>query len=180
MNEKALANPNAANLKALYEDVWGVTDELESGLDTVKIDVSVMLSSILEKSGISRGALAKKLKCAPSRVTRALSGDVNLTLKSIYEICHAAGFTFDLVVRKANEPQALQPWQKSVMVADIIRVHKTLNHRLTEAEAILSTAKALSRRQFAMSTGLKNMRTMKFTETLAANDANTENAAVTG
>ncbi|MHB1145513.1 MAG: helix-turn-helix domain-containing protein [Thiobacillus sp.] len=183
MSSKSLVNPTTESFKASYADVWGEINEFESGFDSVKIDLSVMLCGLLDKAGITRGELSEKLKWKPSRVTRVLSGDENLTLKTIYEVCHAVGYTFDVVVRKANERQALQPWQRSAIAMDIIRVHKSLNHRLTEAEAILATAKTLSRRQFAMSADWKNKRnhpSVKYTQTLAANDAEAQDAAFTG
>jgi transcriptional regulator with XRE-family HTH domain len=170
---KTTTRPDIDSIKAAFADVWGSVDDFETGLDSVKIDVSVMLCSLLEKADISRGQLAEKLGWKPSRVTRVLSGDENLTLKTIFEVCHAAGMTYDVVVRKINEHQVLQPWQKAAIHADIVEVRKTLNHRLNEAQAILDIAKLLSKRQFELSAEWRQKPTRSMwtsTLALAAND----------
>lgn len=170
---KTTTRPDIDSIKAAFADVWGPVNDFETGLDSVKIDVSVMLCSLLEKADISRSQLAEKLAWKPSRVTRVLSGDENLTLKTIFEVCHAAGMTYDVVVRKINEHQALQPWQKAAIHADIVDVRNTLNHQLNEAQAILSIAKELVKRQTMMSAVWKHLPTHPVKRsfmTLAAND----------
>lgn len=165
--------PDIHAIKAAFADFWGHVDAFEAGLDSVKLDVSVMLCSLLEKVGISRAQLAEKLGWKPSRVTRVLSGDENLTLKTIFEVCYAAGMTYDVVVRKLNEHQALQPWQKAAIHEDIVEVRNTLNHQLNEAQAILSIAKELVKRQTMMSAVWNHQPTQSVKRsfmTLAAND----------
>ncbi len=183
MNSKAITKL-AGGPKAAFADIWGAVSEFDSGLDSAKIDVAVVLCSLLKAAGITRTELSERLNWKPSRVTRVLSGDENLTIKTVYEICHTVGFTFDMVVRRAGERQAVQPWQKAAIAMDIVQVRKTLNSRLTEAEAILATAKSISRRQFSKAAEWKQKTkkpaVMSFTQTFAANDANHYDAAVTG
>jgi transcriptional regulator with XRE-family HTH domain len=178
MTAKAI-HPDNQKIKSEFASLWGSIDQFEQGLDSAKIDVSVMLCSLLDQSGISRTQLAEKLSWKPSRITRVLSGDENLTLKTIFEVCHATGHTFDVVVRKPGEHTALQPWQREEMLANFALVKRTLQ----ETRALLDTAKDISRRHFALSHGwTRAVSTQRVivNQTFAANDAGENNVAVSG
>lgn len=73
--------------------------------------VAADLAILLKHSGISRAELAQKLGWQKSRITRVLSGDDNLTLKTISQFTEALGYTFDVVFHNKNYPKPKQPWQ---------------------------------------------------------------------
>lgn len=69
------------------------------------------LASLLKHSGLSRVELAEKLDCPKSRVTKILSGDENLTIKTITQVAEALGYAYDVVFYNKNYVRAKQPWQ---------------------------------------------------------------------
>lgn len=82
------------------------------------IDMSVMqmesiatdLVFLLKHSGLSRSELATKLGWSKSRVTKVLSGDENLTVRTITSVAECLGYAFDVVFYNENYDQPKQPW----------------------------------------------------------------------
>ena len=86
-----------------------------SDFDTVDLSkekIASSLAALISYSGIKRKDLAKKLKWKESRLSKALSGRQNLTLKSITEITVALGYDFDIIFHKnyGIKPY-IQPWE---------------------------------------------------------------------
>lgn len=134
-------------------------DPHEEWLHNKREDVAIVLTSMLYEAGISRAQLAKKLGWKPSRVTRALSGDENLTINTLSEIINAAGYDFDMRLRRRGETRAMQPWEEATTVRNELTLARQLldkstsiyneaNHHLIEAQAMKATAEAINRRQF--------------------------------
>lgn len=73
--------------------------------------VAVDLVFLLKHSGLSRKELADKLNCPKSRITKILSGDENLTIKTITQVAEVLGYAFDVVFYNKNYPRPKQPWQ---------------------------------------------------------------------
>jgi len=84
----------------LFDSLW---EDESTQFEAKAQDVAIALASAVEKAGLSRGELAKKLEWKPSRVTKVLTGSSNLTLKTMFEVCRAIGLEFDVVLRKASE-----------------------------------------------------------------------------
>ena len=61
------------------------------------------LSWYMAQHKISRADLAHSLGVSPGRVSQILSGDENLTLRTLSSVCTALGAGFDLVLRPASE-----------------------------------------------------------------------------
>lgn len=72
--------------------------------------VASSLVSLLKHSGSSRAQLAGKLDCRRNRVTRILSGDENLTLRTISSVAEALGYAFDVVFYNKDYAKPKQPW----------------------------------------------------------------------
>ncbi len=115
------------------------------------IDMSVMqmesvatdLVFLLKHSGLSRSELASKLDCKRSRVTRILSGDENLTIKTITSIAECLGYGFDVVFYNENYDQPKQPWtidreNKKVTTPKQIAKPKTFNLELQTGDQVVS------------------------------------------
>lgn len=94
------------------------TSELSMFGDIYDVDMSVMqmesiasdLVFLLKHSGLSRSELASILDWKKSRVTRVLSGDENLTIKTITSVAECLGYGFDVVFYNENYDQPKQPW----------------------------------------------------------------------
>lgn len=77
-----------------------------------KIELAANLAALLSFKGITRSKLAEILNWKKSRVTTVLSGNSNATLKTIWDVCLAAGYDFDVVFKLAHEKCLDQPWHK--------------------------------------------------------------------
>lgn len=108
------------------------TNELSMFGDIYDVDVSVIqmdriasdLVFLLKHSGLSRSELASSLGWKKSRVTRVLSGDENLTIKTITSVAECLGYGFDVVFYNEKYDQPKQPWNidrinKSVRVQHV-------------------------------------------------------------
>lgn len=146
-------NPETANIA----QIWSAIGEPESAFNFKRSEVGSELAGLVGFEHISRKKLADDLGWKESRVSRVLSGKENLTLKSIFEIADALGYQFDVVYRKEKERRPLQPWNRTAIKRDIIKLHAELNNCLgkvktqsAEIEAMLNTAKDISRLQFTL------------------------------
>jgi hypothetical protein len=108
-------------------------------------DIAITLCGLLHEAAISRADLARKLDWKPSRVTRALSGNENLTINTIATILAAAGKDFDVVVRNRRAVRALQPWEKTSCVVDVLLLHGTLTQQVAKASAMIETVEKINR-----------------------------------
>ena len=81
-------------------------------------DTAVTLARAVAESGLSQADLAKALDWKPSRVSRVLHGDSNLTLRTIMEVAEACDLNFDVILRRPGEPRAAQPWEQGAIQED--------------------------------------------------------------
>lgn len=89
-------------------------DFLDGELELEFVQMELIANSLvflLRHSDMSRTDIAHKLGWNKSRVTRILSGDENLTIKTISQFVEALGYTFDVVFYNQNYPRPKQPWQ---------------------------------------------------------------------
>lgn len=98
-------------------------DELEPE-DIQKEVVAADLSMLLVHTNCSRSQLATDLGYTKSRISRILSGDENLTLKTLTKVADALGYTFDVIFYNEKYDQPKQPWHidrlnKAVLVEPI-------------------------------------------------------------
>lgn len=84
-------------------------DELEP--EDIQMEVvAADLSMLLVHSNCSRSQLATNLGYKKSRISRILSGDENLTLKTLTKVADALGYTFDVIFHNENYERPKQPW----------------------------------------------------------------------
>ncbi|WP_111861336.1 helix-turn-helix domain-containing protein [Acinetobacter sp. CFCC 10889] len=89
-----------------------INDEYHVDMSIVKMEqVASQLTGLLRHKKISRAELAQELGWSKGRVTRVLSGDVNLTLKTITTITQKLGYDFDVIFHNENYNKPKQPWQ---------------------------------------------------------------------
>lgn len=79
--------------------------------DIKKETVAADLSMLLVHSNCSRSQLAEDLGYKKSRVSRILSGDENLTLKTLTKVADSLGYTFDVIFYNKSYPKPKQPWE---------------------------------------------------------------------
>ena len=100
-------------------------------------DVAIKLASVVNHSGFNQAQLAEKLGWKASRMSRILTGNTNLTIKTIYQICHAIDLDFDVVLRRLNE---------KTLVVDKDYQHAEASSNLVKSKVLLDTATELNRR----------------------------------
>jgi DNA-binding Xre family transcriptional regulator len=61
------------------------------------------LSWYMSQHKVSRADLAQSMGVSPGRVSQILSGDENLTLRTLSSVCTALGADFELTLRPASE-----------------------------------------------------------------------------
>lgn len=100
--------------------------EIEKSLIQMELTAN-RLVFLLKHSGLSRAELARKLGWKKSRVSKVLSGDMNLTIKTITAISEALEYDFEVVFYNKDYPKPKQPWQ-------IDRENKALTVEAIESE----------------------------------------------
>lgn len=161
MNQpKATDDAVRVKLSDLWDDAE--IDEHAEILRNKREDAGIGLCSLLHQAGLTRAELARKLEWKPSRVTRALSGNENLTLNTLTEIINAAGMDYDIVFRNKGTCRTFQPWEKERLDADILCMHGQLSSALGEVKdlhrrvtANLDTVHEMTRSIFRRAAAMK-------------------------
>ena len=96
---------NNASELSIFDDIYGA-DMSVMQMESIASD----LVFLLKHSGLSRSELASRLGWNKSRVTKVLSGDENLTIKTITSVAECLGYGFDVVFYNENYDQPKQPW----------------------------------------------------------------------
>jgi transcriptional regulator with XRE-family HTH domain len=84
---------------------------LEYELARLPREVTTAITWYMEEKRISQRELAKRMKVTPGRVSQILSGDENLTLRSLAAVCVGLGahFQVDLVPNTGEEAAQDRP-----------------------------------------------------------------------
>ncbi len=96
-------------------------------ISIVKMEqVASHLVGLLRHSNTSRTELATQLGWKKSRITKVLSGDENLTLKTISAITQQLGYDFDIVFHNKNYVKPKQPWQidRALSLSGLLTINK--------------------------------------------------------
>lgn len=116
--------------------------------DTYDIDMSVIqmesiatdLVFLLKHSGLSRSELANKLDWKKSRVTKVLSGDENLTIKTITSVAECLGYGFDVVFYNENYDLPKQPWtidrEKRAIQPEVVYLEPSIEIKRQKPEEV--------------------------------------------
>jgi len=96
---------NNASELSMFGDIYGA-DMSVMQMESIASD----LIFLLKHSGLSRSELASRLGWKKSRVTKVLSGDENLTIRTITSVAECLGYGFDVVFYNENYDQPKQPW----------------------------------------------------------------------
>ena len=115
-------------------------------------DTAVTLARAVAESGLSQADLAKALDWKPSRVSRVLHGDSNLTLRTIMEVAEACDLDFDVILRRPGEPRAAQPWEQGGIWKNGRKLYEGTRHTPLRASEMLGTAEVINSRAWQAST----------------------------
>lgn len=88
-----------------------------SDVDPIEVKKSAVaneLCALMAHKNLSRARLAERLNWKASRLTKVLSGQQNLTVKTITEVATALEYDFKLCFYKSYEVIHVQPWEKSL------------------------------------------------------------------
>lgn len=111
-----------------------IGNEYDIDMSIIKMEqVASHLVGLLRHRKISRSDLAQQLGWSKGRVTKVLSGDVNLTIKTITTITEKLGYDFDIVFHNKNYEKPKQPWQ---IDRDKAMPSPLLSHRNINVDAI--------------------------------------------
>lgn len=87
--------------------------------ESVKIDFAVNLDRVMKRAGISKTALAKKIKSSQAYVTKVLRGDSNLTIDSMVKLSRAAeGSLHIAIVHQTSTEQWVSLMEKNRVTLD--------------------------------------------------------------
>ncbi|WP_226093624.1 helix-turn-helix domain-containing protein (plasmid) [Dickeya oryzae] len=101
---------------------------------TKKNAVANELLALISHENISRSQLCEKLNWAPSRLSKVLSGEQNITVKTITAISLALGYDFSIYFHKIYKKEMVQPWEKSSYISNILQINtisEIKKHKLT-------------------------------------------------
>lgn len=108
MQHTELTTNNSPSTSSEFDD-WADFTNLDA-FEIKKEEVAADLANLLVHSGHNRTYVSAMTGWSKSRVSNLLSGDLNLTLKSIWDFSNNLGYTFDISFRKASESPKNQPW----------------------------------------------------------------------
>jgi len=111
-------------------------------------DVSQQLFEVMEKDGVTKAELAKRLDCSKAYVTKLLRGPSNMTLRKVAEVFHALGRVIKL---KAAPKDEETEWE-CVRTRPARRPHET--PATSEISAIPSDERISPKKARAASTGV--------------------------
>lgn len=75
----------------LAEDFAKSIGSVEAKVEFNKLIAVEELLQFMERAGINRSELAERMGVPPSRITKMLSGDSNLTIETLVRASHAVG-----------------------------------------------------------------------------------------
>lgn len=88
-----------------------LSNDNEYWAENAKLDFAVSLERLMQKAGISKSELARKIKSSPAYITQILRGDSNLTIDSMVKLSRATGGNLHITI----SPQATSAeWGKLI------------------------------------------------------------------
>lgn len=143
--------PEQASLSQILAAIAGHVTKF----DLKKGEIGADLASLIAFADLNQAQVATKLDWKESRVSRVLSGKENLTIKSIFDLTSTIDYEFDITFRKSGQSKPAQPWTQQYFEQDYMYLRteyvnnvQEAKKKVAEADAVLKTAKTISRRFF--------------------------------
>ena len=96
--------------EALFDALNKSASNLDA--DLAKVAIAADLTILVQRAGLKRSEVAKRLGWTRARVSQVLSGEGNLTIETIQAVAKAAGYAFDVIFRAQGSARAMQPWER--------------------------------------------------------------------
>lgn len=109
-NSNALVTTNQSKIDDDYVDAFLDVNPIDP-FELKKNYLATQLAALMSYNGKTRSEMAAELGWQKSRVTKVLSGNDNLTIKSICEFSTHLGYDFDILFHFHEQPRPKQPWQ---------------------------------------------------------------------
>lgn len=97
------------NLDALKDKLANVRKTFDYRVEKVLFDLGEQVCTIMETSDISRSELARRMEVSPAYITKVLSGNPNLTIKSLIKLSDALGQELHVELRSAVQAGQVAP-----------------------------------------------------------------------
>lgn len=95
--------PTDTKLNHVIPQILAQVDPVELEFDNLVFNITSQLYYIIKEKNISQKALAQMLNCSEASVSKQLSGDMNLTLKSIAKYLVALSAKMNIRISGKNE-----------------------------------------------------------------------------
>ena len=79
------------NIDALREKINAARDTFDYRLEKILLQLGEDICLLMEQQGLSRTQLAERMGVSPAYITKILSGNPNLTIKSLLKLADAMG-----------------------------------------------------------------------------------------
>jgi transcriptional regulator with XRE-family HTH domain len=103
----------------LRQKLDAARNTFEYRLEKVLFDVAEQVCKLIESQGVSRSELAQRLAVTPAYVTKLLSGNPNLTIKTLLKLSDALGQTLD--IRFAPKLEVAQSTTTSLVASPCVQ-----------------------------------------------------------
>lgn len=80
--------------------------------------------ALISHENVSRKELSEKLGWAQSRLSKVLSGEQNLTVKTITAISIALDYDFSIYFHKIHKKEMIQPWERYHEISNVYHFKK--------------------------------------------------------
>lgn len=137
INDFSLDDEEIAFLNALAE---GINFDENDGsflnfsqLDPFTVKKEIIadhIKSLVHHIGKSHSELCNELGWKKSRFSKVISGNANLTLKTIFEISTVTGYDFDIVFNNKNKKVCYQPWNQFDSELEVFFDETSINEQL--------------------------------------------------
>lgn len=97
-------------IKSLLSSLIEGDDDFKRKLK--EADITADLNILLHKSGLTQAEAAKRMGVSGPWLSKVLSGSTNPTIKTIYKLVSAIGYTFDIIYRKKEDTPSKQKWEE--------------------------------------------------------------------
>jgi len=97
------------DLEALREKVNAARGTFDYRLEKILFQLGEDICLLMEQQGLSRTQLAERMGVSPAYITKILSGNPNLTIKSLLKLADAMGkeLTLQFATRTAQKRSSL-------------------------------------------------------------------------
>lgn len=113
----------AKNFNELFEELQSDDSYWQ---ESAKLDFAVDLHQLMDRKGITKAELARKLNTSPAYITKVLKGDTNFTISTMVSLVRAVEGTLHLRVCDASHKARFFSWAETSV--------ERIEHEWTEPE----------------------------------------------